>query len=378
MRRRSVLIAIIMCLGTFAPLAAETSDGVISGKIVNGSPEGGSTANLEITLETYIGSAAEPSITQGQTDADGNFTFTGLSPDATNTFLVTATYLGIKYYSLPVNFAQGETAKTTEIEVYETSESDAGLIIALSHTIIEVDTDGLSITEFFIFQNTGDRTWVGSQESQAGARITAILPMPPAASSIQLGSEVGDNAIFTDQGLVYVAPIIPGYTQITYAYRLSNVKSEYTFNRQVEYVQSIYEFLVQGAGQVESLQLTKEAPLTIEGIPYDYFSGESISAGQLVTVQISGLPQDTSRQTVLWVLLTLVVLGGAFALMLRLSRRRTSPVTEGGQEQLLVQIARLDDDFESGMIDEESYRLKRNDLKNRVIRARQQSDGRGD
>ncbi len=376
--RRSILIAIILCLGSFIPLGAAESDGVISGQIVNSSLGDAPVGDMEIRLEAYATGVTEPVITQSRADTEGNFSFTGLNTGSSYSYYVSARYLGIDYYSLAVTFADGQTTATTEVQVFETSESDTGLSIALSHTIIEVDSDGLSVTEFFIIQNTGDRTWIGTQESQAGARITAILPMPPAATSIQLGSDIGDNAIFTNQGLVYLAPIIPGYTQISYAYRLTNVESEYTFKRQVAYVQAIYEFLVQGAGGVESLQLTKEAPLTIEGIPYDYFSGESISAGQLVTVQISGLPQDTGRQTVLWVLLALVVLGAAFALMLRLSRRRTAPVTERGQEQLLVQIARLDDDFESGLIDEESYRSKRNELKNRAIRACQHSDGRGD
>jgi len=370
--KRAIILALVLFFGLATPLAAAESDGVISGQVVNGSPGGGVTANLELTLEALAANATEPVVTPGQADDEGNFSFTGLNTDTSYTYFVTATYLDITYYSQPVTFAAEETAKTTEVDVYETTEGDADLSIALSHTIILADTDGLSITEFFIFQNGGGYTYIGSEEALNGARITALLPIPSTASNIQLGSEVGDNAIFTDQGLAYIAPIIPGYTQVTYAYRIDGTMSEYTFTRRLEITQSIYEFLVQGAGQIESQELTRENSLTIQDVTYDYFSGESVPAGQTVTVQLSGLPQDTSQQTVLWVLVTLIVLGGGLAFFLRRGGRRMAPEARGGQEeQLLSQIARLDDEFEAGEIDEEDYRLKRSRLKNSLVRMRQ-------
>ena len=73
-------------------------------------------------------------------------------------------------------------------------------------------------------------------------------------------------------------------------------------------------------------------------------------------------------------MMVLVVLGGAFALLLRRGGSRApAAVPDNKEQQLLNEIARLDDEFEDGLIDEESYRLERGALKTRIIRMRQNS-----
>jgi hypothetical protein len=144
----------------------------------------------------------------------------------------------------------------------------------------------------------------------------------------------------------------------------------------VRYDQYIYDVLVTGVDGADSPQLTKGDPYEEDGVTYETLEGGSIPAGETIVIKLSGLPQDTNQQTVLWVLVTLVVLGGAFALLLRRSSNR-GPITvpDNKEQQLLNEIARLDDEFEDGLIDEESYHLERGTLKTRIMRMRQGSGG---
>ena len=373
-----ILTAIILILSLATSVAAAESDGTISGQVVNGTPDGIVPANLNITLETYL-SNTEPQVTPGQADAQGNFTFEGLNTDPTYTYQVVASYLGIEYRSQPVVFTEGETAMTTETSIYEKTESDEAISIALSHTIIYAEAQELLVTELFIFGNTGSLTYTGSEEALDGIKMTVRLPIPSEAADIQLDPEIVDHVIFTDNGLVFTAPILPGYTQVTYGYRLTNSSKDYTLNRTVAYTQSIYELLVQGAEQVDSEQLDKEDQLVIEGITYEYLTGESFPGGQAIAIKLSGLPQDTSQQTILWVVITLLVLGSAFVFMLRRGGRRPAVTGDDGQEQqrILAEIARLDDEFEGGDIPEEMYRQQRSELKSRFLELMQESKTRG-
>jgi hypothetical protein len=375
-----ILTAIILTLNLATPVTAAESDGTISGQVVNGTPDGIVPVNLDIALETYI-SNTEPQVAPGQADAQGNFIFKGLNTNPTYTYQVVVSYLGIEYRSQPVVFTEGETARMTETSIYEKTESDEAISIALSHTIMYAEAQELLVTELFIFGNTGNLTYTGSEEVLDSIKMTVRLPIPREAADIQLDPELMDYVVFTDNGLAFTAPILPGYTQVTYSYRLANSSKDYTFNRTIAYTQSIYELLVQGAEQVDSEQLDREEQLVIEGIAYEYLTSESFPGGQVMVIKLSGLPQNTSQQTILWLLITLLVLGSVFVFMLRRGGRR--PVVAGDnrleQQRILAKIARLDDEFEGGDIPKEMYRQQRSELKSRLLELMQESktSGRG-
>ncbi len=370
MKKIAILFTILLCLAPATPLAA-AGDGVISGQVVNGSPDGDSTANLELSLEAYTANAAEPVVINVQADDDGNFSFRNLDTSSNIYYFVGAVYAGVQYYSEEIVFAEGQTGKTAQLEVYETTEDDSAISIYWSHTVLTIENGNLKVKESFYILNNDYYTYTGSREVLSGIRVTAVLPIPAEARDLQLGPEIGGNAIFTDSGLAYTLPLIPSLTPASYTYTLVDVDSDFAFSRQVGYDQYLYDVLVQGADGVESQQLTKGDQVEDGGKVYETLNGSSIPAGETIVIQLSGLPQDTSQQTVLWALGTLIVLGSVFALLLRRGGGEIrAGVPESEERQLLAEIARLDDDFENGLIDEESYRLQRGALKTRIIRMR--------
>jgi hypothetical protein len=376
LKKLTVFVAFMLLFLLPAPLVAAESSGSISGQVTNRTPDGGSVANLELTLETYIADGLEPEApTEGYADSGGNFVFEGLDTDTSYTYYITAEYLGVKYYSPAINFAEDQTAITTELNVYDTTEDNSEINISMSHTIVYVESDGLAFIEFFSIDNQGNHTYTGSWALSDGTAVTARLPLPSEAEYFQLEMGIGgEYFVVTDNGLAYTAPIMPGSTTISYSYWVNDAGFGYTFNRVVDYKQSSYEFVVQGAGKIDAPQLSKNELLTIQGVIYEYFTGEDVPGGQTLTIQLSRL-QPEGQQTELWTLLAFILVISIVLLVLLRRRRRQATqaparITEKNEEKLLLQIAQLDDEFENGDTDEEDYIAQREKLKNLVLKMR--------
>ncbi|MDV2990321.1 MAG: hypothetical protein P3T54_09295 [Dehalogenimonas sp.] len=364
--KKAVLVFFVAFVLSFNQVAAAEADGVITGQLINGSLNGEPAGALGLILEAYGAGAVEPVATAAVAGSDGSFEFTGLNTDSSITYYVAAEYLGVTYYSEPINFPTDVVVVEAEVPVYETTELDDAVSIALSHTIISLEEDGLGFTEFFIIENKGDRTYVGSGQVIGTAAVTLVLPLPNDAEHIEIGAEIADTVVFTNAGLVYSGPIKPGYTPATYSYHIHTSQSQYLFSRQVDYTQDRYELLVQGTDKINAPLLTRNETLVIENVAYQYFSGSAISGGEVLSIQLDGLKTNPA-QTILWVGGVLVLLVAGFVLLMRRGGRGRVAVNGNEREQLLIQIARLDDEYESGNIEEGEYRTKRAELKNAVL-----------
>ncbi|MGI2335097.1 MAG: hypothetical protein ACRKGH_00390 [Dehalogenimonas sp.] len=374
--KKLVLVFSVMFLLSFHPLTAAEADGSITGQVINGSPNGGPVEELSLILEGYAANANEPIITETVADGDGNFTFTGLNTDPAITYYVTAEYLGITYYSEAINYPAAITDISVELLIYETTQSNDGITIALSHTIIYLEDDGLSFTEFFIIENSGNNTFIGSGQVVDTSPVTLMFPIPSEAEHIEIGEEIAGNVVFTNAGLVYTGPVRPGYTPATYSYYIHNTQAQFIFNRQLEYPQASYELLVQGFEKIIAPQLTRNEPLVIEDVTYEYFSGTNIASGEALSIELSGLRSNTV-QTVLWVGGALVLLVAGFVFLLRRGGGSNTSDEPDRREELLLQIARLDDEYESGDIDETEYRTQRSELKNAILKMVQPPEDKG-
>lgn len=378
MIKRLLLIAVIM-LSLSLPtsvLAAEPGEGKIEGQLVNGTEGGSSVAGQEITLKTSrndaeIGSAIAKS------DVEGKFVFEGLVTDTDYSYQVTLTYQEAEYTSEPFTFGQGEATKVTQITVYDATDSDEAISVDTAHTIIYVEPGGLRIMEYYLFVNDSTRAYVGSGEITAtGKRKTLIgFALPSKAAEVQYGGDLMECCILrSGEGLTDTMPVLPGSKEIIYAYRVNYGSEAYTFSREMSYPVANYDFLVQGEGiKASSEQLAAGEPINIENTLFNRLYGANFLPGKTIKVQLSGLPKVGSQKTlIIWVVLTLVVLGGGFVLNSWLGKRRLQPVRAGGgldrgREGLLVELAQLDDDFEAGKIHEEVYRRLRAEKKSQLV-----------
>ena len=372
MIKRIGLLVVIFTLSLAAPASA-AEDGVIEGRLVNGTTGGSSVANLEITLDTHLNNA-EMALTTTETDAEGHFSFDGLETEPGYSYQVIVTYQEADYYGEGLTFNEGETTKSTEVTVYDSTTSDEAIKVVMSHAIIYIDGDILRILENYVFINEADRTYIGSKEVAPGIRETLRFSLPVGASELQPGTGLLEGSIYTSQnGFVDSMPVLPGDKLVTYSYRIDYSSGAYEFSRRVNYPMASFDLLVQGEGtRVTSGQLTTEGLLEFEGIFYNHLSGVNFDPGEMLLAQLSNLSGSNEPGIVIWVTLTLAVLAAGVTFSYFIRRKRLQPVSpvesyEQRQQRLLVELAQLDDDFETGKIQEESYRRLRSVKKAQLI-----------
>ncbi len=369
-----LLFIIFSLLLPASALAAETGNGIVEGTIVNGTDGGSSVAGVEITLKIYQNDTEESSTTT-IADAEGNFVFDGLSTEPEYSYEVTLNYQQADYTSDWLSFDSGETSKSTEVIVYDSTTSDEAITVMTSHTIVYVEPESLRVTEYYLFVNESDKTYIGLENPSAPeVRETLRFYLPEDATALQPEFGLMECCIYgSEDGFTDSMPVLPGGREVAYSYMVDNNSGTYTFSKNINYNIKNYDFLVQGGGiTVNSDRLTAGEPIDIEGTPFTHLSGADFLPGDTLVAQISGLPETGSQGVLLWVFLALAVLGGAFVLNRLLRGRRPQPVRvkdshEQKKQRLLVEIAQLDDDFENGKISEEVYRKLRTEKKARLI-----------
>lgn len=370
----ALLITTFILILSASVLAAEPGSGIIEGSVVNGTKDGSSVANQDIILKTYLNDN-EIGSTATKTDAAGKFQFSGLSAGPGYSYQVSLQYQEAEYISERITFDKGKTTKSVTLTVYDSTTSDGAIKVTFSHIIIYVGQGSFSVMEYFLFVNEGDRTYVGSKVVGAdGKKETLRFSLPKKATELQYTLELMECCVVqTEEGFVDTMPVKPGAIEASFSYRLSYSSGTYTFSKKVNHPIDNFDLLVQSKGiEVVSDQLTTEEPLDIEGNRFIHLSSKNLAPGVILSARLSGLPKADIQRVLIWVAMGLTVLIVGFGFSYPLIRKRLQPVSPEGsldhkRQGLLLKIAQLDNDFESGKISEEVYRRIRTETKAQLV-----------
>ena len=371
-KRVALLLLILLLSSTVPVLAAEPGSGIIEGQVINGTADGSSVTDQDIALNIYLNDTEVDSITT-RTDADGYFVFDSLSLESGYYYQVKITFQQADYNSEQISFADDSTSKYIEIAVYDATTSDEAIKVSAAHTIAYVEQGILQVMEYFFFVNEADRTYIGSKEiNDEGTRQTLMLPLPDKATGLRPEYGLMECCIFNSEGgFIDTMPVLPGGKEVIYSYSVDYNSGEYTFSRKMDYALSSYDLFVQGDGSnVDSDQLIIGDPLNIEGTPFQHLYGQGLAPGETVVARFSRLPDTNNQMAFIWVASVLIVLSGGFGLNYLLRQRRLQPVKVSGNAQkqrLLVGLARIDDDFENGKIEEGAYKELRAEKKEQLM-----------
>ncbi|MEE9583575.1 MAG: hypothetical protein V3W01_02810 [Dehalococcoidales bacterium] len=379
-----MLAVLILSLGASA-LAAEPANGVVEGRVVNGTEGSGQVADQEITLQTYLDDTEVASATT-RTDAEGRFIFTGLATESDYSYYITLSFQEAGYDSERFGFGPGETTKSVDMTVYDSTSSDEVIRVEISHTVIYIDSGRLLVKEFYLFTNGTDRTYIGSKRSAAEEiRQTLRFYLPDGATGLQPAGDLMECCILdSDEGFVDSMPVLPGFRDIHYSYSIGFTSGDYTLTWRVNYPIELYELLVQDVGvRVTSDQMVTSEPLDFEGMRFNHLYSQELAVGDVLVVSISGLPQTSGPGTVMWVVLVLGLLTFGFSLSYLLRRKRPQPASpaerlDQRRQSLLVELAQLDDEFGAGKVPLERYRRLRQDKKAQLVELVKRSQVDGD
>ncbi|MCL4460014.1 MAG: hypothetical protein M1136_06645 [Chloroflexi bacterium] len=376
-RSRLATMAIFFALLFAVVHPALAADGTIKGKISNKTSGGDVPSNQEVTLHIFV-DFAEKDKRVIRSDPEGNFVFTGLSTGSEYVYVVSTPYRGVTYSSEPLTFGQNETEKSLQIAIYEPTDNDAVVSVPRLHIFLDVDAArrALLVSEVWQFQNSSDRSYIGSQalltEGRKGT-LTFYLPVGANNPTIEQGLLDGD-LIRSERGFVETGALPPGISAVIFRYDLTYDGPQYLLHWLSKYaIENLNVFLADAGFYVRSDQLVSQPAIESAGKKFLHLSGQKIARNSEITINLSGLPQQVSTPTgtgeaLTWgiPILLLGILSLAIVLF-RLNRKGLptglAPAKKRGlsaegelrKQGLLEEIAELDDQYEEGRIGKEQY-----------------------
>ncbi len=368
---------------TANPLATPTAavaagNGVITGKLVNASKDGGNVSGVTVTLGEFKGTTESSSV-DATTDAQGQFQFAGLTTTSDMVYLVKVTYKTAVYHSDVVTFAAGETTKDLSVNVYNPTNVDPGVSVALNHTLIQIQNGKLVVQEILQLSNPSDLAYIGSQTLPDGTAYTLKYWLPADATNVQLGNGfVESNVAPTVGGFVDNMPVTPQGGVKAYTYTVASTNGQYTLNHLNYYPTASYDLLIQDTGvKVQAPQLSQPETVSYGNNNYLHMTGADLAANTTLTISILGTSAGGGggSNLALWLGLGLGLAAVAILLAVMMMRQRRPsvaavPAAGSEREELLDKMAKLDDEFEAGRIPAAEYKTARDAIKARLLEIR--------
>ncbi|MCD6289311.1 MAG: c-type cytochrome [Anaerolineae bacterium] len=375
--------------GQQQPLTYQPGDGVIRGIITNGTLSQTVPAGITVTLHVFDNqSFDEVRQFETVTQSDGSFRFGQLSTSPQWTYLATLHYADVPYASGVGRFTPGGDKELhLPITIYEPTQDASGIRIEHAHWFIDFNDRNLLVGELYILSQDGNRTYVGTEEATQGRRITLRFPLPPGYDGVKVDPDLmGQRFFVIDDALVDTLPVLPGQgiRQILLSYKLPYSTDKLDLQHPILYPTKHLNVLVSDVGvKMSSPQVTFRDKRGDSGQSFLNFTGDDLAAGQVVTLSFDHLPLDgassaDSMRTVSAIAGAATVVIAALGLLIYASRRKRTavassplaealPELEAERQRLILAIARLDDAFDAGNIEEDVYQEERAAKKARLL-----------
>ncbi|MBZ0319377.1 MAG: c-type cytochrome [Anaerolineae bacterium] len=343
--------------------------------------------------------------------ADGSYSFDNVPLNPNAIASVQTDYAGITQFSQSLIVGDvGDGSYNLPFLIYETTTDPVDIKIETSDVYVDaVTAEGASlILQTFEFVNNSDRIYIG----QDNRTVTITLPNDVVNARLEDFAGTADRFEQTQEGTRTIfydsAPLYPGKNDGILATYNKAYNGSMTVVQAFNYeVQAFSIFLAQDRGlELDGDQFQPTEPRTLNNdVTYNgYTIPAAVPVGTVVqytvkdgpntpssTSTTSGSSSTTSkddensflqdnRNFILGIGILLVVAGGMYMLydlqktrILAGQRTTTTSTTskvniKGTREELIAQIAVLDEAYEAGNLDEEEYETQRQALKDALRR----------
>lgn len=297
MRHKLVTLLVLAFLALLSPLQiAEAQGNVLQGTITNkttGEPVMEQLLELHVTLPD----GTEAPTLADTSGPDGAFAFEGVEMAPGTKLALCATYLGVMYHD-PFDFespADGDPV-SRDLAVYEATDSDEDIAVTSAHVIFypKPEQSAVEVLEFLLFQNSGNRTYVGAAEGGVGnSGETLHFTLPQGASNAALHQGLSEEQVqWHEGGFCSLAPVYPGQQQVVYNYMLPySGKGELQFVRQMDYRPAEILVMTSGnQGQVTGQGVVSQGPVDLqEEGQFGVYRATLLSSQTTLDLELSGL-----------------------------------------------------------------------------------------
>jgi len=380
------LIGIVLVTGWLPRVGFAEGMGRIRGIIQR---EGKGFAEQRIMLIRF-GPNQEVQRFPGQTDAEGRFLFENLETGSAFTYFVGIRYKDQLHRSEPVRL-QGEEPVEVVLEVGDPSTQEAlggdeqSKLRIMNHLVVIVGRDThLEVREVVRIVNPGTTPHVEGQSHSGVAGLAFHLPLPQGHYNMGQVQGLAAEAVRVDaSGLSYVAPLAPGEHQVVYTYHLPWHDDLATILVERTLSTSVLDVLVEDEHLNTTSDLQFGGRVSIDPHVFAHFRGMNLEAHSRSWLQLT--PRQTSASLLhvgaYGLIMGIVLLGVLIPLhdvwhgqappdhreTDVLSHAQRSDVKGVGRD-LLQSIARLDNEYENGIVDDDTYQQCRQAYKEQLCR----------
>ncbi len=369
-----------VCLVCLIRPAQTQETGSIGLTVVNGTT-GLPMADHPVSLQRHSSEEGEEeTLLRVMTDREGRYEFTGLLADGSH-YVIAARYLEMPYLTEHIPLEPDGGHRDVVLRVFDITTDESALVHSAVHLIIEANPAILNVTEIIVVENRGNLTF--APPPAVGLGLVYALPevafgLQPMVAGLQ----------HTDRGLTFSGAIPPGVSRIVYAYNVERASVNHRFTRQMDYDVDRVQVLVSPSSEaVTATNLTNDGVQQVGEDEYLLLSNR-VGVQRGMSVQVA-FPHILIWQDVMkWGMLGFVVLIVAAGLVvgIRIKPEQPaestnlpdrSPEDERKYAAMIQAMSDLDDQYVAGALDEASYRVRRDGLKERALRLRQagSSDG---
>lgn len=381
-----------------APVAAQTTDGVLTGVITNATTEQ-PVADIEVALSKFDSTGFLEGLTT-TSGPDGAFRFEDLDTTDGLVYAASVRYRNVVYFSGMIQFDEG-LEQQTEVLVYETT-LDQGVVQLQSRGLILTGVSAaegiVSMLDVFVIQNNSALTLVADDEAH-----TVRFPVPRNALDVTPlpGFDFGTPNI---EGATVFAttPLPPGETTATLGYTVPYTGERLTIEVGNVYQTAEFRLLVPvnlpagiAAITISGAGITEAGVVEVGSEEYRlYFGPANAQPGSRLRFTYQSLPMSAVQPNSLnvWapalIAAAVGVAGAAIALYLVIKRRLYMPrpvvfqpeaahALESRREELVDELRELETAHEAGGLDPTQYQSLRREILERLRLISRQQRGLG-
>jgi hypothetical protein len=299
MSRRAILAGAILLLLSLmvVPQALAAGVGVLQGSISNGTEDGGPVAGIEVTLLPFQEGVQKDALTT-VVDGSGAFQFAELETGSDWAYMVRASHSDVVCTQGPIVFEGGQTVADAQLTIYEATDDDMGIVVERAHFLLSFAETGLQITEVYVFRNSGDRTFVGTQEID-GRRVATSIELPRGARGLALeDGSLGGRFLATKDGFADTEPQWPGQTSVVFSYEVDCPSRQCTVSREMPAPTLNLNVLLPSVGTLlDTDRLSFGGEMDAQGQSYLNYTGLNLAGGEEVTLRLVPMSGATSSST---------------------------------------------------------------------------------
>lgn len=364
---------------TFAVLGAQGE--TIRGQVTNGTPGGKPVSGIQVVLQSFNPEGKVVRAQDGKTDTAGRFSF-GVQAEKSGSAShihhrsVVASWGGVTFESDPILATPGHPAGPVTLLVFDSTTDPGQISIQMHHVILQPpsdetesgDKDIWTVRELIALQNTGDKAYVGKEKDSSGSRRTVQFSLPRGYKDLQCQSGMLECCDIKTAAAVYDSlPVPPGTKDFQLQYLLPAKVLSRGWKRKVDYPTQSAMVVARGENiELSCPQFDRQKTTDLGGGKMTFITASELKPGTelKVSVRAAGLPTSNLPLLVGTIVGLCVIAAVAGRLMKTKSPGKPQTSKAPSREDLLDQIADLDDDFEAGKISKADYEKQRAQLKN--------------